>query len=142
MRLDPVLPDPSVIVDVVSQALGEHVSLHSELDVDVYRLHPDSSPADLVVRAFDDTVSRVALDATVGVLERLAKTPFPAERCPTTPPILPAGRGRHLLVTEYVEPSPAPSRGFLVAWCAGLLAGWRRETGSPCRRAAVGTGWA
>jgi Ser/Thr protein kinase RdoA (MazF antagonist) len=105
----------------MSQALGEPVSLHSELDVDVYRFHPDGSPTDLVVRAFGDAVSRRALDTTVGVLERLAQTPFPSERCPTAAPLLAAGQGRHLLVTEYVEPSPAPSQGFLLAWCAGLL---------------------
>ena len=58
-----------------------------------------------------------------------------------------SGGGRHLLVTEYVEPAPAPGPGFILAWCAGLLArlatrsardlpsggGWHRLGATPSR---------
>jgi Ser/Thr protein kinase RdoA (MazF antagonist) len=121
MRLGPVVPDVAFVVKTVEGALGEPVSLHGELDVDVYRVRRATKPSDLVVRVFGEDVGREALDTTVGVLARLEDTPFPAERCSTPTPVVPAGQGRHLLVTEYVEPVPAPSRGFVLAWCAGLL---------------------
>jgi Ser/Thr protein kinase RdoA (MazF antagonist) len=52
--------------------------------------------------------------------------------------VLPLGGGRHLLVTEYVEPTPAPGPGFILAWCAGLLA--RLATRS-ARDLPSGGGW-
>lgn len=42
------------------------------------------------------------MDAAARVLDGLAGTGFPAERCPTDSPALPIGDGRHVLVTEYV----------------------------------------
>ena len=78
------------------------------------------------------------MNAAARVLTGLAGTPFPAGRCASDPPVLPLGSGRHLLVTEYVEPAPAPGPGFLLAWCAGLLA--RLATRS-ARDLPSGGGW-
>ena len=127
--LRPVLDDGAVVVDIVAQSLGRPLSLHSELDVDVYRLHPTEPGPDLVARVFGPAMERASVDAVVRVLQGLAGTPFPAERCSTHAPVLPIGAGRHLLVTEFVEPSPAPSPGFVLAWCAGLLARLASRTG-------------
>jgi Ser/Thr protein kinase RdoA (MazF antagonist) len=122
VRLHPVVNEPATVVDAVSESLREPLELHSELDVDVYRLRRTQPEPDLVVRAFGPGVERASVDAVVDVLHALAGTRFPAERCPTDTPVLPIGDGRHLLITEYVEPAPAPGPGFLLAWCAGLLA--------------------
>jgi len=143
--LRPVLDDSAIAVDAVAQSLGRPLVLHSALDVDVYRLHPAEPGPDLVARVFGPGVERTAVDAAARVLLRLAGTPFPAERCSTDTPVLPIGDGRHLLVTEFVEPSPASGPGFVLAWCAGLLArlasrsggdlpaggGWHRLGGTP-----------
>ncbi|MBN9618173.1 MAG: cobalamin biosynthesis protein CobD, partial [Actinobacteria bacterium] len=59
--------------------------------------------------------------AAAHALAALADTPFPAERCADPTPVLELDHGRHLLVTEYVEPTPPPSRAFVGAWCAALL---------------------
>ena len=64
--------------------------------------------------------------------------------------MLPPGSGRHLLVTGYAEPAPAPGPGFISAWCAGLPArlatrsapdlpsggGWHRLGATPPREIA------
>lgn len=121
MRVRPVVEDAEAIVDAVAEVVGRPLALHSELDVDVYRLRPTEKGSDLVVRAFGPAVQRTMVDAAARVLQGLSGTRFPAERCATDPPVLSAGEGRHLLVTEYVEPSPAPGPGFVLAWCAGLL---------------------
>jgi Ser/Thr protein kinase RdoA (MazF antagonist) len=115
--------DAATVVDAVAESMRETLLLHSELDVDVYRLcrtESESEP-DLVARAFGPSVERAAVDAAARVLQSLADTRFPAERCPTDSPVLALGDGRHVLVTEYVEPSPAPRPGFVLAWCGGLL---------------------
>jgi Ser/Thr protein kinase RdoA (MazF antagonist) len=52
--------------------------------------------------------------------------------------VLPVGQGRHVLVTEYVEPVPAPGPGFLLAWCAGLLG---RLAARPGDSLPPGGGW-
>jgi Ser/Thr protein kinase RdoA (MazF antagonist) len=119
-----VIEDASTVLSVVSGLVGRRLSLHSELDIDVYRLHssgqgPDA--LDLVARAFGPDVERATVDTAALVLQKLAETRFPAEQCPCPNPVLALGSGRHLLVTEYVEPSPARSPGFILAWCAALL---------------------
>jgi hypothetical protein len=138
------------VVSAVAHSVGQPLSLHSELDVDVYRLHctgngPDGS--DLVARVFGPGVERATLDTAAHVLHKLAGTRFPAERCPSADPVLTLGSDRHVLVTEYVEPSPAPGPGFILAWCAGLLSrlatrsaealpaggGWHRLGPTPVR---------
>jgi hypothetical protein len=52
--------------------------------------------------------------------------------------MLPLGVGRHLLVTGYVEPAPTPGPGFILAWCAGLLA---RLAARSARDLPPGGGW-
>jgi predicted esterase len=118
----PVVADAAAVVDAVADSVGQPLSLDGVLDVDVYRLHPAGTGPDLVARAFGAEVEAATVHAAARVLSALAGTPFPAERCAGDRPVLPLGDGRHLLVTEYVEPVPAPGPGFLLAWCAGLLA--------------------
>jgi hypothetical protein len=122
MRVRPVVEDAATVVHAVAESLGRPLSLDSVLDVDVYRLRPADGGPDLVARAFGTGVEAATVHAAARVLTALAGTPFPAERCAGDSPVLPLGDGLHLLVTEYVEPTPAPRPGFLLAWCAGLLA--------------------
>jgi Ser/Thr protein kinase RdoA (MazF antagonist) len=136
VRLDPVVDDPAVVASVVARSTGASVTPVAELDVDVHRLRGPGS--DLVVRVFGPEVSRTTLDAAVSVLGALAGTPFPAERCAPGDPVLTLGDGVHLLVTEYVEPSPAPRPGFLLAWCAALLG---RLATRPADGLPPGGGW-
>lgn len=126
------------MVDAVSASLGRPLVLHGELDVDVYRLHGIDGEPDLVARAFGPGVERATVDTAAHVLQGLADTPFPAERCPTGTPVLSIGEGRHLLVTEFVGPSPAPSSGFVLAWCTGLLARLANRSGADLP---AGGGW-
>ena len=138
------------MVNAVTESVGRPLSLHSELDVDVYRLHctgngPDGP--DLVARVFGPGVERATVDAAAQVLQKLAGTRFPAERCPSADSVLTLGGDRHALVTEYVEPSPPPGPGFILAWCTGLLSrlatrsakdlpaggGWHRLGPTPSR---------
>jgi Phosphotransferase enzyme family len=144
-RVQPVVEDAAAVVAAVAESLGQPLSLDSVLDVDVYRLRPAAGGPDLVARAFGAGVAAATVNAAARVLTGLAGTPFPAERCASDPPVLPLGGGRHLLVTDYVEPVPAPGPGFILAWCAGLLArlatrsapdlpsggGWHRLGGTP-----------
>lgn len=138
MLVEPVVADAGDVVDAVAQSLGRPLSLVGELDVDVYRLRRDGTEPDLVVRAFGPAVCHATVDAAARVLAALAGTPFPAERCASKAPVLPLGAGRHLLVTEYVEPIPSPSPGFLLAWCAALLG---RLATRPGADVPVGGGW-
>ena len=141
MRVHPVIEDAATVVNVVAESMGQPLSLHSELDVDVYRLHPsDAGPdaRDLVARVFGPGVERAMVDTAAHVLERLAGTRFPAERCMSDDPVLALGEDRHVLITEYVEPSPAPGPGFLLAWCAGLLS---RLAVRPANDLPAGGGW-
>ena len=135
------------VVHAVQDSLGEPLRLARELDLDVYRLRRTQERPDLVVRAFGPGVEQGAVEVAARVLQGLAATRFPAERCPTDAPVLPIGEGRHLLVTQYVEPSPAASRGFVLAWCSALLGrlasrsgnglpaggGWHRLGATPSR---------
>jgi hypothetical protein len=121
MRLHPVIEDAATVVSTVAESMERRLSLHHELDVDVYRLHRTDAGPDLVARAFGPGVDRATLDAAADVLQALAGTRFPAERCPIADPVLVLGEDRHVFVTEYVEPSPAPRPGFVLAWCVGLL---------------------
>jgi Ser/Thr protein kinase RdoA (MazF antagonist) len=130
VRVRPVVNDAATVVGAVADSTRETLLLHSELDVDVYRLHRTESDPDLVARAFGPSVERAAVDAAAHVLQSLADTRFPAERCPTDTPVLALGSGRHVLVTEYVEPSPAPRPGFVLAWCAGLLGRLANRSGA------------
>jgi Ser/Thr protein kinase RdoA (MazF antagonist) len=133
MRLTPVVADPEEIVAVVAAASGEQVALRDELDVDVYRMRRRESGPDWVVRVVDDHVGRAALDTAAAVLAGLDPTSFPAERCVDVGPVLTfgdAGAQRHLLLTEYVEPSAAPKPGFALAWCAGLLGHLAKRSGN------------
>jgi Ser/Thr protein kinase RdoA (MazF antagonist) len=125
-----VLEDGATVVDAVSESLDQQLVLHSELDVDVYRLQRGDGEPDLVVRVFGPGVERATVDAAARVLRGLAGTRFPAERCPTETPVMSIGSGRHLLVTEFVEPSPPPGPGFVLAWCAGLLAHLANRSGA------------
>lgn len=137
MRLTAVA-ETRAVVDAVAESVRQSLLLVGDLDVDVYRLHPLDSGPDLVVRAFGPAVGRGAVDTAARVLQTLAPTPFPAERCPTAASVLPIGNGRHLLVTEYVASSPAPSAGFVLAWCSGLLA---RLASRPGDGLPAGGGW-
>lgn len=138
------------MVDAVAESVGRPLSLQGELDVDVYRLNGAGQGLDgpdLVVRVFGPDVDRTTVDAAAHVLQRLAGTPVPAERCPTADPVIALGGDLHALVTEYVEPSPAPGPGFIMAWCTGLLSrlatrsgqglpaggGWHRLGPTPAR---------
>ena len=123
------MDDEATVVDAVAAAVGQPLSLHGELDVDVYRLRRTETGPDVVVRAFGPAVHRMTVDAAGRVLQGLAGTRSPAERCPIDTPVLPIGQCRHLLVTEYVEPTPATSPGFVLAWCAGLLAHLAKRSG-------------
>ena len=141
MRVHPVIEDAATVVSVVAESIGQPLSLHSELDVDVYRLYPsDAGPdgPDLVARVFGPGVERAMVDTAAHVLQRLAGTRFPAERCTSDDPVLALGEDRHVLITEYVEPSPAPGPGFLLAWCAGLLG---RLAARPANDLPAGGGW-
>jgi Ser/Thr protein kinase RdoA (MazF antagonist) len=124
VKLSPVVLDHDRLVDAVSNGSGVQVRIHRELDLDVYRVGHDGPGPDWVVRCFDDTVGRAAVDTAAQVLAALQATPFPAERCPLETPVitfLEDGSQRHLMVTEYVEARPAPKPGFVLAWCGGLL---------------------
>ena len=141
MRLHAVIEDAATVVAVVAESMGQPLSLHSQLDIDVYRLHPsDAGPgrAELVARVFGPGVQRATLDTAAHVLQRLAGTPFPSERCPSHEPVLALGEDRHVLITEFVEPSPAPGPAFLLAWCAGLLG---RLATRPAIDLPAGGGW-
>jgi hypothetical protein len=133
-----VVKDAATVVHAVAESLCQPLSLDSVLDVDVYRLRPTDGGSDLVARAFGAGVEAATVNAAARVLTGLAGTPFPAERCASDSAVLPLGGGRHLLVTEYVEPIPAPGPGFILAWCAGLLA--RLATRS-ARDLPPGGGW-
>ena len=52
--------------------------------------------------------------------------------------MLALGEDRHVLITEYVEPSPAPGPGFVLAWCVGLLS---RLAVRPANDLPAGGGW-
>ena len=150
VRVRPVVKDAATVVHAVAESLGQPLSLGSLLDVDVYRLRPADGGPDLVARAFGAGVEAATVNAAARVLTALADTPFPAERCAGDSPVLPLGGGRHLLVTEYVEPAPAPGPGFILAWCTGLLArlatrsapdlppggGWHRLGATPAHEVA------
>lgn len=141
VRLRAVVDDVADVVGAVAESLGQAVSLGGELDVDVYRLHRDGSEPDrpdVVARVFGADVERAVLDAAANVLQRLAGTQFPAERCASADPVLPIGGGRHLLVTEYVEASPAAHPAFVLAWCVGLLS---RLASRPGDDLPAGGGW-
>ena len=141
MRVQPVIEDAATVVSVVAESMGQPLSLHSELDLDVYRLYPsDAGPdgPDLVARVFGPGVERAAVDAAAHVLQRLAGTRFPAERCTSDDPVLALGEDRHVLITEYVEPSPARGPGFVLAWCAALLS---RLAVRPANDLPAGGGW-
>lgn len=141
MPISPAIADPKVIVDAVDDAYGAGARLHGVLDVDVYRLRHGLPGPDWVVRVFDDTVAGAAVETVAAVLARLDGAGFPAERCPVEEPVLsisPGGRERRLLTTEYVEARPAPKRGFLLAWCAGLLGRLATKTGETLP---AGGGW-
>ena len=93
------------MVSAVAESVGQPLSLHSELDIDVYRLRcTDGGPdgPDLVARVFGPGVERATVDTAAHVLQKLADTRFPAELCPTADPVLALGGDRHVLVTEYV----------------------------------------
>ncbi len=141
MQVHHVIEDVAMVVGAAAESMGHPLSLHSELDVDVYRLHPtdaESDAPDLVARAFGAEVEREAVDTAARALQILASTRFPAERCAPGDPVLALGEGRHVLLTEYVVPRPAPSPGFVLAWCVGLLSrlGERPADGIP-----TGGGW-
>jgi Ser/Thr protein kinase RdoA (MazF antagonist) len=138
VRVRPVMNDPAMVVGAVAEAMGETLFLHSELDLDVYRLRRTDSEPTLVARAFGPDVERARVDAAARVLQSLADTRFPAERCATDVPVLALGDGRHVLVTEYIEPSPAPRPGFVLAWCAGLLGRLANRSGDELP---AGGGW-
>ncbi len=121
MQVRPVINDSMTVVAAVAELAGQPLSLRGELDVDVYRLHGHDAGPDLVARVFGPGVARATVETAARVLQSLADTRFPAERCPVADPVLALGDDCHALVTEYVEPSPAPSPGFVLAWCAGLL---------------------
>jgi len=140
VRVRPVVTNAETVVHAVAESLCQPLSLDSVLDVDVYRLRPTDGGPDLVARAFGAGVEAATVNAAARVLTGLADTPFPAERCASDSPVLPLGSGWHLLVTEYVEPTPAPGPGFILAWCAGLLSlGWRPDPHETYRPAAAGT---
>jgi hypothetical protein len=122
--------EPATIVDAVAASVGKPLSLRSDLDLDVYRLHRTDAEPDLVARVFDARVPRATVDAAVHVLQRLSGTRFPAEQCLPDAPVLPLGEGRHVLVTVYVEPAPAPRPGLALAWCAALLGRLANRPGS------------
>ncbi|MCW2523746.1 MAG: phosphotransferase, partial [Frankiales bacterium] len=134
----PVVKNPATVVGAVAESLGQSLSPRGELDIDVYRLHRTDAEPDLVVRVFGPAVERASVDAAARVLQSFGGTRFPAERCPTDTPVLPIGEGRHLLVTGYVEPSPAPRPGFVLAWCAGLLGRLATRAGNDLP---AGGGW-
>lgn len=141
MKLSSVLGDPDVLVDALGGASGVQARIHSHLDVDVYRVEHDGPGPDWVVRAFDDAVGRPALESTARVLAAFGETPFPAERCVGEHPVITFsedGSARHLLVTEHVEARPAPRPGFVLAWCAALLA---RLATRPGETLPPGGGW-
>jgi Ser/Thr protein kinase RdoA (MazF antagonist) len=149
VRVLPVVSDAATVAAAVAESLGRALCLHSELDVDVYRLRDTGTDTgtDLVARVFGSGVERAAVEAAARVLHGLAGTRFPAERCASDTPVLSIGAARHLLVTEYVQASPASRPGFVLAWCAGLLGrlatrsgddlpaggGWHRLGATPSR---------
>ncbi len=121
-RVRPVVKDAATVVHAVAGSLRQPLSSGSVLDLDVYRLHPADGGPGLVARAFGAGAEAATVNAAARVLTGLAGTPFPAGRCASDCPVLPPGSGRHLLVTGYAEPAPAPGPGFIPAWCAGLPA--------------------
>jgi Ser/Thr protein kinase RdoA (MazF antagonist) len=138
VRLHPVVTGAATVVEAVSEVLRQQLFLRGELDVDVYRLHRSETEPDLVARVFGPAVERMTVETAARVLQGLAGTPFPAERCPTDPAVLGIGDGRHVLLTEYVEPSPAASPGFVLAWCAALLGRLATRSGDSLP---AGGGW-
>jgi Ser/Thr protein kinase RdoA (MazF antagonist) len=141
VRLSPVVSDFELLGDVLTSASGAGVRIHSELDVDVYRVQHDGPGPDWVVRAVNDEVGRAALDTTAHVLAALDRTGFPAERCALENPVITFtedGNPRHLLVTEHIEMRPASKPGFVLAWCVGLLA---RLATRPGQDLPPGGGW-
>jgi Ser/Thr protein kinase RdoA (MazF antagonist) len=137
VRLHPVV-DPATVVSAVTESVGQRLSLYGELDVDVYRLHRGGERPDLVARVFGSGVERATVEAAAHLLKALVGTGFPAERCPIADPVLALGDDRHMLVTEYVEPSPPPRPGFVLAWCAGLLG---RLANRSAENLPAGGGW-
>ena len=73
--------DATTVVTGVAESMGQPLSLHSELDVDVYRLHrvdAGSDRPDLVARVFGPSVERTIVDtAAAHVLQRLAPGSLP-----------------------------------------------------------------
>lgn len=132
------MEDPAAVVQAVVESSGRPLSLVGELDVDVYRLRRSDVTPDLVVRAFGPGVDGATVRAAAHALAALADTPFPAERCADPTPVLELDHGRHLLVTEYVEPTPPPSRAFVGAWCAALLGRLATRSGADLP---AGGGW-
>ena len=136
--LRPAVNDAATVVDAVAESLGQSLRLHGVLDVDVLRLHGSGVQTDLVARVFGPGVPREAVEVAGRVLQGLAGTRFPAERCPNETPVVPIGDDRRVLLTEYVEASPAPSPGFVIAWCAGLLGRLAARSGAGLP---AGGGW-
>lgn len=140
MTMVPVIADPRVVADTVSAATGAAIDDVESLDVDVFRLRRDPG-SDWVVRVVDDRVGRTPLETAAGVLTALADTKFPAERCAGRQPVLTVDTAdtiAHLLVTDYVDPGPEPKPGFVLAWCAGLLARLATRT---AENLPAGGGW-
>ena len=149
VRVRPVVKDAATVVHAVAESLGQPLSLGSLLDVDVYRLRPADGGPDLVARAFGTGVEAATVNAAARVLTALAGTPFPAERCASDSPVLPLGGGGTCL-SPSTSSGPAPGPGFILAWCAGLLArlatrsapdlppggGWHRLGATPPREIA------
>ena len=133
VRLSSVVADPRQIVDALDRAFGTKSELHSHLDVDVYRCRPGRDGPDWVVRAVDDTVGHASLTVVADILDALSQTRFPAERCAVAEPVLTIDTDSapaHLLLTEFIDARSAPSQGFVLAWCAGLLAKLATKSGT------------
>jgi hypothetical protein len=90
-----VVNDVSTVVDAVAESLGQPVLLCGVLDIDVYRLHRTDPWPDLVARVFGSGVARETVDVAGRVLQGLAGTRFPAERCPIDCPVLAIGDDLH-----------------------------------------------
>ena len=121
VRLHPIVDDPAIIADAATRALGEPLVPIGDLDLDVLRLRRTAGGGDVVARSFGPAVPRESVMAVVKVLADLADTRFPAERCASRSPLVTIDGGTHVLLTDYVEPSPEPRPGYLLAWCAALL---------------------
>ncbi len=140
MRVHPVIEDAATVVSVVAESMGQPLSLHSELDVDVYRLRPSGTGPDgpdLVARVFGPGVERAMVDTAAHVLQRLAGTRFPAERCTGGDPVLALGGDRHVLdhrVRRAVTSSQSRLR-------AGLVRGAARPPRRPSRHRLARRRW-